>query len=263
SPAAMAGLIGLRDRFDIAFANDPDADRHCIVTPSGLMNPNHYLAAAIDYLFTVRPSWRADAGVGKTVVTSAMIDRVAAAHGRRLVEMPVGFKWFVPGLGDGSLGFAGEESAGASFLRLDGTAWSTDKDGLILGLLAAEMTARAAEDPGRRFARLADGLGMPYYARTDALATAAQKARFKTIDRAMFGGELAGEAVTAVTTTAPGNGASIGGIKVATANGWFAARPSGTEDVTKIYAESFVGAAHLAAIQAEAQEAMARVFAGA
>ncbi len=260
SPSAMAGLIGLKDRFDIAFANDPDADRHGIVAPSGLMNPNHYLSSAIDYLLAHRPCWRADAAVGKTVVTSAMIDRVAAAHGRRVVEMPVGFKWFGPALRDGGIAFAGEESAGASFLRMDGSVWTTDKDGLILGLLAAEITA-SGEDPARRFSRLTAELGTPHYARIDAPATPAQKARFKTVRADDFAGDLAGEAVVAVTTTAPGNGASLGGVKVASANGWFAARPSGTEDVYKIYAESFVDGAHLAAIQRQAQVAMARVFA--
>jgi len=262
SPFAMAGLIGMKDRYDIAFANDPDADRHGIVTPAGLMNPNHYLSAAIDYLLENRPGWSPTARVGKTVVTSAMLDRVAASHGRAVVEVPVGFKWFVDGLRDGSIGFGGEESAGASFLRRDGTAWTTDKDGLILGLAAAEMTAATGEDPAGRYARLTAALGQPFYARTDAPASPEQKAAFRTLDVAAFAGSLAGDPVTAVTTTAPGNGASIGGVKVATAKGWFAARPSGTENVYKIYAESFVDVGHLSAIQAEAQAAMTRVFAG-
>ncbi|WP_255615094.1 phosphoglucomutase (alpha-D-glucose-1,6-bisphosphate-dependent) [Polymorphobacter sp. PAMC 29334] len=263
SPFAMAGLIGMKDRYDIAFANDPDADRHGIVTPAGLMNPNHYLSAAIDYLLEARPGWSATAAVGKTVVTSAMLDRVAAAHGRKVVEVPVGFKWFVGGLRDGSIAFAGEESAGASFLRRDGSVWTTDKDGLILGLAAAEMTAATGESPSTRYARLTSALGEPFYARTDAPASPAQKAAFKTLDVATFEGNLAGDPVTAVTTTAPGNGAAFGGVKVATANGWFAARPSGTENVYKIYAESFVDAGHLARIQEEAQAKMARVFAAA
>ncbi len=262
SAPAMAGLIGMKDKFDIAFANDPDADRHGIVTPAGLMNPNHYLSAAIDYLLGCRPGWSATAAVGKTVVTSAMLDRVAAAHGRSVVEVPVGFKWFVGGLRDGSIAFGGEESAGASFLRRDGSAWTTDKDGLILGLAAAEMTAATGENPAARYTRLTAALGEPFYARTDAPASPAQKAAFKTLETAAFAGTLAGDPVTAVTTTAPGNGAAIGGVKVASANGWFAARPSGTENVYKIYAESFVDADHLSAIEAEAKAAMARVFAG-
>ncbi|MGI4877601.1 MAG: phosphoglucomutase (alpha-D-glucose-1,6-bisphosphate-dependent) [Janthinobacterium lividum] len=261
SPFAMAGLIAIKDRFDISFANDPDADRHGIVTPSGLMNPNHYLSAAIDYLLDARPGWSTTAGVGKTVVTSAMLDRVAAAHGRRIFEVPVGFKWFVGGLSDGSLVFGGEESAGASFVRRDGSVWTTDKDGLILGLAAAEMTAATGEDPSARYRRLTEALGEPFYARTDAPASPAQKAAFKTLDVAVFAGTLAGDAITAVSTTAPGNGAAFGGVKVATANGWFAARPSGTENVYKIYAESFVDEGHLARIQDEAQAAMTKVFA--
>jgi phosphoglucomutase len=263
SADAMAGLIGMKDRFDIAFANDPDADRHGIVTPMELMNPNHYLSAAIDFLLDARPGWSLTARIGKSVVTSAMLDRVAAAHGRAVVEVPVGFKWFVPGLRDGSIAFGGEESAGASFLRRDGSPWTTDKDGLILGLAAAEMTAATGENPAARYQRLTAALGEPFYARTDAPASPEQKAAFKTLDVAAFEGTLAGDPVIAVTTTAPGNGAPIGGVKVASRNGWFAARPSGTENVYKIYAESFVDAGHLSAIQAEAQAAMARVFAGA
>jgi len=261
SPAAMAKLVGMQQDFDIAFANDPDADRHGIVTPSGgLMNPNHFLSAAIAYLFAHRPGWSAAAGVGKTAVTSAMVDRVAAARGRPLVEMPVGFKWFVPGLVSGSLGFAGEESAGASFLRTDGSVWTTDKDGLILGLLAAEMTARNGHNPSVSYAALTAAHGTPFYARIDAPATAVQKACFRTLTAATLGlRELAGDPVVSVTTTASGE--PLGGIKVTTANGWFALRPSGTEAVYKVYAESFAGAAHLARIQGEAQAAMAKVFA--
>ena len=263
SPSAMAKLVGMQHDFDIAFANDPDADRHGIVTPSGgLMNPNHFLSAAIAYLLAHRPGWSAAAGVGKTAVTSAMVDRVAAALGRPLVEMPVGFKWFVPGLVSGSLGFAGEESAGASFLRSDGSVWTTDKDGLILGLLAAEMTARTGQDPSASYVALTAAQGTPHYARIDAPATAAQKACFKTLTANTLGlHELAGDPVVSVTTTTSGE--PLGGIKVTTANGWFALRPSGTEAVYKVYAESFTGAAHLARIQAEAQAAMAKVFAAA
>jgi phosphoglucomutase len=263
SPYAMTGLIAMKDRFDVAFANDTDADRHGIVTRSGgLMNPNHYLAVAIDYLFTHRPGWRSDAAIGKTIVSSAMIDRVAARLGRRMVEVPVGFKWFVEGLSDGSFGFGGEESAGASFLRLDGTSWSTDKDGLILGLLAAEITARTGTDPGERYAALTRDLGAPLYARIDAPATREQKAVLKTLSRAQLGTDtLAGEPITAVLNEAPGNGAAIGGVKVVTAQGWFCARPSGTEEVYKIYAESFRDEAHLAEIQQEAQAVIAAAFA--
>ena len=241
SAFAMARLIGLRDKFDVAFANDTDADRHGIVTRSnGLMNPNHYLAAAIAYLFEHRPQWRKDSAVGKTIVSSAIIDRVANKLGRRLVETPVGFKWFVDGLIDGSFGFAGEESAGASFLRRDGTVWTTDKDGVILGLLAAEMTARTKSDPSQLFDRLTAELGVPFYERIDAPATPAQKSLLKalTADKLAIR-ELAGEPVRNVLTAAPGNGQSFGGIKVTSDSGWFAARPSGTEDVYKIYAESF------------------------
>jgi phosphoglucomutase len=262
SPYAMARLIGLRDRFDVAFANDTDADRHGIVTRSnGLMNPNHYLAAAISYLFEHRPQWRSDSAVGKTIVSSAIIDRVAGKLGRRLVETPVGFKWFVDGLSDGSFGFAGEESAGASFLRRDGSVWTTDKDGIILGLLAAEMTARTGRDPSQLFAGLTRDLGMPFYERIDAPATPAQKNLLKALTAEKLGmKELAGEPVQATLTAAPGNGQSFGGIKVASGSGWFAARPSGTEDVYKIYAESFRSEAHLRQIQQEAQITLAHAF---
>ena len=264
SPYAMARLIGMRDRFDVAFANDTDADRHGVVTRSnGLMNPNHYLAAAIAYLFEHRPQWGSDCAVGKTIVSSAIIDRVAKKRGRRLVETPVGFKWFVDGLSDGSFGFAGEESAGASFLRQDGSVWTTDKDGIILGLLAAEMTARTGRDPGHLFDALTDELGMPFYERIDAPATAAQKNLLKALSPEKLAmTELAGEPVQAVLTVAPGNGQPFGGIKVASESGWFAARPSGTEDVYKIYAESFRSQAHLRQIQHEAQHAIAQAFAG-
>jgi phosphoglucomutase len=262
SPYAMARLIGMRDKFDVAFANDTDADRHGIVTRSnGLMNPNHYLAAAISYLFENRPQWRKDRAAGKTIVSSAIIDRVANKLGRRLVETPVGFKWFVDGLSDGSFGFAGEESAGASFLRQDGTVWTTDKDGLILGLLAAEMTARTKLDPSQLFDKLTGELGVPFYERIDAPATPAQKNRLKALSPEKLGmTELAGEPVRATLTAAPGNGQSFGGIKVSADSGWFAARPSGTEDVYKIYAESFRDQAHLRQIQHEAQQAITHAF---
>ena len=255
SSYAMAKLIGLKDRFDIAFGNDPDADRHGIVTRSaGLMNPNHYLAAAIFYLFTHRPDWRSAAAVGKTVVSSSIIDRVAAKIGRALVEVPVGFKWFVPGLLDGSLGFGGEESAGASFLRHDGTAWATDKDGIIMDLLAAELMARTGRDPSELYAELTRELGAPVYERIDAPATGEQKAALLALsEKDVSVTELAGYPIEALLTTAPGNGAPIGGLKVVTAQGWFAARPSGTEDVYKLYAESFRGSDHLRRIQEEAQ----------
>jgi phosphoglucomutase len=264
SPYAMARLIGMRDRFDVAFANDTDADRHGIVTRSnGLMNPNHYLAAAISYLFANRPQWGADCAVGKTIVSSAIIDRVANKLGRKLVETPVGFKWFVDGLGDGAFGFAGEESAGASFLRKDGSVWTTDKDGLILGLLAAEITARSKHDPSQLFDQLTGELGMPFYERIDAPATPQQKNLLKALSSDKLGmAELAGDAVRAVLTAAPGNGQSFGGIKVTSDSGWFAARPSGTEDVYKIYAESFRSEAHLRQIQQEAQIAIAQAFKG-
>ncbi|HET8799518.1 MAG TPA: phosphoglucomutase, alpha-D-glucose phosphate-specific, partial [Thermoanaerobaculia bacterium] len=255
SPYAMAGLIALRDRFDVAFGNDTDNDRHGIVTPSaGLLNPNHYLAAAISYLFTNRPQWRADAAVGKTVVSSSLIDRVAATLGRRLYEVPVGFKWFVEGLMGGVLGFGGEESAGASFLRRDGTVWTTDKDGILLGLLAAEMTARVGRDPGEIYKALAEQHGAPFYARTDAPATPDEKAKLGRLSPSQVAaGELAGDRIEAILTNAPGDGNPIGGLKVVTANGWFAARPSGTENLYKIYAESFVSEEHLRRIQEEAQ----------
>src|SRR5580698_470441 len=262
SPYAMARLIGMRDKFDVAFANDTDADRHGIVTGSnGLMNPNHYLAAAIAYLFANRPQWGAGSAVGKTIVSSAIIDRVAKKLGRGLVETPVGFKWFVDGLCDGSFGFAGEESAGASFLRRDGSVWTTDKDGMILGLLAAEITARTKCDPSQLFDRLTDELGLPFYERIDAPATLKQKNVLKALSPQRWATkELAGEPITAILTAAPGNGQSFGGIKVTAKNGWFAARPSGTEDVYKIYAESFQSAKHLQRIQQEAQAAITHAF---
>jgi len=265
SPFAMAGLIAMRDRFDVAFGNDTDADRHGIVTrTAGLLNPNHYLAVAIDYLFRNRAGWRSDAGIGKTVVSSGMIDRVAARLSRPLLEVPVGFKWFVQGLSDGTLGFGGEESAGASFLREDGTAWSTDKDGLILGLLAAEMMATTGRDPGESYANLTREFGAPVYERIDAPATKEQKTALSKLSPSQVTADtLAGERIEAMLTAAPGNGAPIGGLKVVTANGWFAARPSGTEDVYKLYAESFLGADHLRKIQEEAKSLIARVFSSA
>jgi len=256
SPYAMARLVNLKNQYDVAFANDPDSDRHGIVTPSsGLMNPNHYLAVAIRYLVTHRPSWPAHVAVGKTLVSSSMIDRVVHKLGRSLCEVPVGFKWFVPGLFDGSLCFGGEESAGASFLRKDGTVWTTDKDGPIMDLLAAEITARTGKDPGELYQELATEFGTPYYTRIDAPATPEQKARLHKLSPAAIATDtLAGERITAKLTTAPGNGAAIGGLKVVTDNGWFAARPSGTENIYKIYAESFKDPSHLAAIVQEAQE---------
>ena len=262
SPWAMASLVALKDRFQVAFGNDPDADRHGIVTPSaGLMNPNHYLAVAIRYLLGHRPAW-GGAAVGKTLVSSSLIDRVVDSMERKLLEVPVGFKWFAPGLADGSLCFGGEESAGASFLRHEGTAWTTDKDGPIMGLLAAEITAVTGKDPGQNYQEIAERLGAPSYTRIDAPATPEQKKKLKALSpSAVTASELAGEPITARLTAAPGNGASIGGLKVATANGWFAARPSGTEDVYKLYAESFKGEAHLAAIVAEAQAIVARALA--
>jgi phosphoglucomutase len=256
SPYAMTRLIGLKDKFDVAFANDTDADRHGIVCrSSGLMEPNHYLAAAASYLFAHRPDWKLGAALGKTAVSSTMIDRVAANAGRRLIEVPVGFKWFVDGFSKGSLGFAGEESAGASFLRRNGAVWTTDKDGLILGLLAAEITARTGHDPGRLYDRLTDTLGKTYYRRTDAPASPEQKVRLKALtpDR-IQSNELAGSAITAKQSTASGNDEPIGGIKITSDEGWFAARPSGTEDVYKIYAESFQSEEHLDRIQREAQQ---------
>ncbi|MGW6919788.1 phosphoglucomutase (alpha-D-glucose-1,6-bisphosphate-dependent) [Streptomyces sp. NPDC054950] len=264
SPFAMASLIEQRDRFQIATGNDADADRHGIVTPdAGLMNPNHYLAAAIGYLYAHRGQWPADAGIGKTLVSSSMIDRVAADLGRRLVEVPVGFKWFVDGLVDGSLGFGGEESAGASFLRRDGSVWTTDKDGVILALLASEITAVTGKTPSEHYAGLTDRFGSPAYARIDAPATREEKALLGKLSPAQVTADtLAGEPVTGVLTEAPGNGASIGGIKVTTANAWFAARPSGTEDVYKIYAESFLGPDHLRRVQEEAKDVVDAALGG-
>ena len=262
SPYAMASLIGLKDRYDIAFGNDPDTDRHGIVTKSvGLMNPNHYLAVAINYLFQNRPGWRRDAAIGKTLVSSSMIDRVAAQLGRRLAEVPVGFKYFVDGLLDGSFGFGGEESAGASFLRKNGTVWTTDKDGLILGLLAAEITAKTGRDPGEHYQDLEAQFGSPVYERMDAPATHAQKAALKNLSPDDVSATmLAGEPILAKLTHAPGNGEAIGGLKVVTAHGWFAARPSGTEEIYKIYAESFKGEAHLKQLQEEAQQMVQDTF---
>ena len=262
SPAAMASLIGLKDRFDIAFGNDPDSDRHGIVTRSaGLMNPNHYLAVAVHYLFSNRPGWRANAAVGKTLVSSAMIDRVAASQGRTLSEVPVGFKWFVDGLLSGSYGFGGEESAGASFLRLDGTVWTTDKDGILLNLLAAEITAKTGRDPGEQYQQLEERFGSPAYERMDAPASPDQQKVLATLSpEQVTAEELAGEPILARLTRAPGNDAPIGGLKVVTENGWFAARPSGTEHIYKIYAESFAGPEHLKRIQTEAQEIVSAAF---
>jgi len=262
SPFAMAGLIALRERFDVAFGNDTDNDRHGIVTrSSGLLNPNHYLAVAIAYLFTNRPQWSPDAAIGKTVVSSSLIDRVARHLGRRLYEVPVGFKWFVDGLLAGTLGFGGEESAGASFLRRDGTVWTTDKDGIIMGLLAAEMTARTGRDPGEQYRDLAAQHGTAYYARTDAAATPEEKALLaKLSPQQVQAKELAGDPIEAILTNAPGDGNPIGGLKVSTNNGWFAARPSGTENIYKIYAESFINEEHLQRIQTEAQGLVSAVL---
>ncbi len=262
SPYAMASLIGLKDRFDVAFGNDPDYDRHGIITPSvGLLNPNHYLAVAINYLFQNRPGWRQDAAIGKTLVSSSMIDRVAANLGRPLCEVPVGFKWFVDGLLNGSYGFGGEESAGASFLRMDGTAWTTDKDGIILGLLAAEITAKSGRDPGEHYKALEAQFGSPVYERTDTVANGAQKAALQNLSPDMVqASHLAGEPIVAKLTRAPANDEAIGGIKVVTNNGWFAARPSGTEDVYKLYAESFKGPDHLKMIQDEALTIVEKAF---
>ncbi|MBV9760137.1 MAG: alpha-D-glucose phosphate-specific phosphoglucomutase [Acidobacteriaceae bacterium] len=262
SPYAMASLIALKDRFDIAFACDTDADRHGIVTRSaGLLNPNHYLAVAIDYLYRNRPQWRRDCGVGKTLVSSSIIDRVAAELGRKLVEVPVGFKWFVDGLMNGSLGFGGEESAGASFLGREGSAWSTDKDGLILGLLSAEITAKTGRDPGELYKGLTERFGNPVYERIDAPANPDEKAILtKLSPQQVAAQELAGEKIETMLTNAPANGAPLGGLKVVTKNGWFAARPSGTENVYKIYAESFLGQEHLRRIQEEAQALIAATF---
>jgi len=265
SPYAMANLIALKERFDVAFGNDADNDRHGIVTKTaGLMNPNHYLAVSIAYLFANRPGWKSDAGIGKTLVSSSLIDRVAARLKRKLIEVPVGFKWFVSGLLDGSLGFGGEESAGASFLRRDGTVWSTDKDGIIMDLLAAEMMAKTGKDPAQLYQDLTKEMGEPVYERIDAVATPEQKAILSKLSPAQVQAtELAGDKIVAMMTTAPGNGAAIGGLKVATDQGWFAARPSGTEDVYKLYAESFRGKEHLKRIQGEAQELIAKAFASA
>jgi phosphoglucomutase len=264
SPYAMAKLRELADQFDVACANDPDADRHGIVTPgAGLLNPNHHLAVCIGYLFGGNRDWPAETAVGKTLVSSAIIDRVAADLGRRVVEVPVGFKWFVDGLLDGTLGFGGEESAGASFLRRDGTPWSTDKDGLIPCLLAAEMTARGGGDPGERYAAMAERFGRPSYRRTDVAADARQKAVLaKLSSDQVTGTELAGEPIREVLTEAPGNGAKIGGVKVVSESAWFAARPSGTEDVYKVYAESFLGDEHLERVIAEAEELVAGALGG-
>lgn len=262
SPYAMANLIALKDRFDVAFGNDADNDRHGIVTRSGLMNPNHYLAVSIAYLFANRPDWKSDAGIGKTLVSSSLIDRVAAKLKRKLVEVPVGFKWFVNGLLEGSLGFGGEESAGASFLRRNGTVWSTDKDGIIMNLLAAEMMAKTGKDPAQLYRDLTSELGEPVYERIDAPATPEQKAVLSKLSpEQVKATELAGDRIVSMLTKAPGNGASIGGLKVVTDNGWFAARPSGTEDVYKLYAESFQGKEHLKRIQEEAQTLIAHALA--
>jgi len=256
SPYAMARLVALKDKYQVAFANDPDSDRHGIVTPvAGLMNPNHYLAVAIQYLLTHRPEWHQDVAVGKTLVSSSMIDRVVEKLGRKLREVPVGFKWFVPGLVDGSCCFGGEESAGASFLRHDGTVWTTDKDGPIMDLLAAEITARTGKDPGEHYRELTAKFGTPYYKRIDAPATPRQKAKLQQLSpEAVKESDLAGEPITAKLTRAPGNQAAIGGLKVVAKSGWFAARPSGTENIYKIYAESFESESHLNAILNQAEE---------
>jgi phosphoglucomutase len=265
SPSAMASLVARKDEYDIATGNDADADRHGIVTPDGgLMNPNHYLAVAISYLYGGgRPSWPEQAAIGKTLVSSSMIDRVAALVGRSLTEVPVGFKWFVPGLLDGSIAFGGEESAGASFLRFDGSVWTTDKDGLILALLASEILAATGKTPSEHYAALTDRFGDPAYARVDAPANRAEKAKLAALSaQDVTASSLAGEEITAKLTEAPGNGARIGGLKVTTESAWFAARPSGTEDVYKIYAESFQGPDHLAKVQAEAREVVSAALAG-
>jgi len=262
SPYAMAGLIALKDRFDVAFACDTDHDRHGIVTRSAsLLNPNHYLSAAIFYLFSNRTGWRGDSAVGKTLVSSSMIDHVAENLGRKLLEVPVGFKWFVDGLLDGSLGFGGEESAGASFLRRDGAVWSTDKDGIIMGLLAAEMLARTQRDPGEIYASMTERFGAPVYERIDAPATPEQKTLLERLSpEQVRATELAGDPIVAMLTKAPGNGAPIGGLKVVTRRGWFAARPSGTESVYKLYAESFADVEHLRRIQQEARDLISRTL---
>jgi phosphoglucomutase len=264
SPYAMARLVGLKDKYRVAFANDPDADRHGIVTPSaGLMNPNHYLAVAIGYLLAHRPHWPRTAAVGKTLVSSSLIDRVVKAAGRTLCEVPVGFKWFAPGLYNGTFCFGGEESAGASFLRHDGTVWTTDKDGPILDLLAAEVTAKTGKDPGEHYAELTKKFGTPYYTRIDAPATPAEKAKLSKLSpEAVTDKELAGEPIEAKLTRAPGNNAAVGGLKVVTASGWFAARPSGTENIYKIYAESFRDEAHLNLIVQQARELVGRALTG-
>jgi phosphoglucomutase len=264
SPPAMARLIAMKDKFDIAFANDTDADRHGIVCPSGgLMNPNYYLAAAISYLYANRPNWRADSAVGKTAVSSGMIDRVVAKLKRKLIEVPVGFKWFSSGLIDGSLGFGGEESAGAAFLRRDGSVWTTDKDGPIMGLLAAEICARTGHDPNQFYDSVTRDLGQSFYQRIDAPASPDQKKRFAQITPDKFDAkELAGELIEAKLSRAPGNNQPIGGIKVIAKSGWFAARPSGTEDVYKIYAESFRSADHLKQIQDDARAIIGRLLSG-
>lgn len=263
SPYAMAGLVNLKDRYQVAFGNDADADRHGIVTPSmGLMNPNQYLAVAIHYLLTHRPGWSKDVAVGKTLVSSSLIDRVVERHGRKLYEVPVGFKWFSPGLFDGSICFGGEESAGASFLRSDGTVWTTDKDGIILCLLAAEIIATTGRDPARWYVDLTNKLGRPFYSRTDVPANAAQKKALKALRAEdLAANQLAGEPITTKLTRAPGNGADIGGLKVSAPNGWFAVRPSGTEDLCKIYAESLKSEEHLKLIQDEAWQIVQSVFA--
>jgi phosphoglucomutase len=263
SPNAMASMIANKDKFDVAWACDTDHDRHGIVTAStGLLNPNHYLAVCIQYLFTYRPDWSATVGIGKTLVSSSIIDRVANGLGRRLLEVPVGFKWFVDGLIDGSLGFVGEESAGATFLRRNGHVWTTDKDGLIPGLLAAEMTAVTGKDPGQLYNELTAKYGSPVYQRIDAEATKEQKAKLSKLSASQVTAkDLAGEPITAILTEAPGNHAPIGGLKVTTENGWFAARPSGTEDVYKIYAESFLSPDHLTQIQTEAKALVAKAIA--
>lgn len=254
SPYAMASLVSLKDKYDLAFANDPDFDRHGIVTKTGLMNPNHYLSVAIWYLFQYRTAWSKNLKIGKTLVSSSMIDRVAESIGRELVEVPVGFKWFVDGLCDGTVGFGGEESAGASFLRKDGSVWSSDKDGIILNLLAFEITQRLGKDPSVIYRELEEQFGISYYERSDAPASSAQKAKLKKLSPSdITSKSLAGEAITGIYTNASGNGASIGGLKVTTKNGWFAARPSGTEDIYKIYAESFISPEHLSKIQEEAK----------
>ena len=264
SPWAMKRLVALKDKFDVAFANDPDSDRHGIVAPSvGLMNPNHYLAVAIDYLITHRPTWPATLGVGKTLVSSAIIDRVVASHGRKLIEVPVGFKWFVPGLFNGEICFGGEESAGASFLRFDGTVWTTDKDGPILNLLAAEMIAKTGKDPGVRYQELSAKFGSPFYKRIEAPATLEVKSALKKMSPEQVKSEtLAGDKIVSKITKALGNGAEIGGLKVSTEYGWFAARPSGTEMAYKIYGESFKSEAHLDEILREAQEIVNQALQG-